>query len=327
MLPEKTVHGATVNVANMEPTLPDQGMPTSTPTISQLVPGFMKHAQYDRCLSAETVRKYADCLQWVKRDIGDLPVGEIRLPHFTDLKQKIIMRGAGEARIGSMIFALKSFIRYCKDFLELQVMDPAKIIPPKRHRKEVVFLTKEEIERFVNSIKIQNDCRGKISVRLDGLRFRALVEVLLGTGMRISEALSLNRDSIDFEKMEAKIIGKGNKERTVFFSERSLEWVKYLLEQRTDQNEALFVTQGGNRWLKGDINKLFQRHAKKAGIQKHLTPHTIRHSFATHLLFNGCPINHVKELLGHDRLETTCRFYLGLDKGKAKEAHGKFLNY
>jgi site-specific recombinase XerD len=130
-----------------------------------------------------------------------------------------------------MVFALKSFIRYCKDFLELDVMDPAKIMPPKRHRREVLFLSNEEIERFVNSIKIRNNPRCQNPVRLDGLRFRALVEVLLGTGMRISEALSLNRDSINFEKKEAKIIGKGSKERTVFFNDRSLDWVRYWLEE------------------------------------------------------------------------------------------------
>ena len=141
------------------------------------------------------------------------------------------------------------------------------------------------------------------------------------------EALSLGRDSINFENKEAKIIGKGNKERTVFFNDRSLEWVKYWLEERKDEFEPMFVSQKGTRLNKGDINKLFIRTSKKAGITKHLTPHILRHTMATNLLFNGCPINHVKELLGHTRLETTCRYYLGIDKSKAKEAHSKFLNY
>lgn len=159
------------------------------------------------------------------------------------------------------------------------------------------------------------------------MRFRTLVEVLLGTGMRISEALSLNRDSIDFEKKEAKIIGKGNKERTVFFNERCLEWVKRWLEVREDDHPALFITQSGTRWSKDDIEWLFRRYAQKAGLTKKVTPHILRHTMATNLLFNGCPVSHVKEILGHERLETTCRYYLGLDKSKAKEAHEKFLNY
>lgn len=162
---------------------------------------------------------------------------------------------------------------------------------------------------------------------MDGLRFRVLVEVLLGSGMRISEALSLNRNSIDYDKGEAKIIGKGNKERTVFFNQRSMDWVKRYLSLRTDNEPPLFITQYKTRLSKVDVPGYFKRYVKKSGITKKLTPHILRHTMATNLLFNGCPISHVKEILGHDRLETTCRYYLGLDKTKAKEAHGRFLNY
>jgi len=164
-------------------------------------------------------------------------------------------------------------------------------------------------------------------VRINGLRFRTLVEVLLGTGMRISEALSLNRNQIDYEKAEAKIIGKGSKERVVFFNQRALDWIKYYLEQRGDTLEPVFITSRGTRFSREDVSGLFKRYVKKSGITKHLTPHTLRHTMATHLLFNGCPINHVKEILGHDRLETTCKYYLGVDKSAAKEAHKQFMNY
>lgn len=317
---EKTVVGTTIKLDSRE----------YSPTISELVEGFLRHGQFDLSWSPETIRKYRECLGMIIRDIGDLPVIDIRLLQVTELKQKIIMRGAGEARVGSMVFALKSLLRYCNEVLELDVIEHTKIKPPKRHRREVLFLTNEEIEQFVSVIKIKNTWERKTkksNVRMDGLRFRTLVEVLLGTGMRISEALSLNRDSINFENMEAKIIGKGSKERTVFFNERSLEWVRFLLEERKDDKEPLFISQKGNRWDKGEVNKLFQRYGKKAGITKKLTPHILRHTMATNLIFNGCPISHVKEILGHDRLETTCRYYLGLDKSKAKEAHGKFLSY
>jgi site-specific recombinase XerD len=302
----------------------------SSPRMSELIVGFLRHGQFDLTWSSNTIKKYEECLRYVIRDIGDLQIHEIRLVHLTELKQKIIMRGAGESRVGSMVFAMKSLLRYCKEILELDVLDYAKIKPPKRHRREVLFLTNEEIQRFVDVIKIKNTWEGKSRkncVRMDGLKFRALVEVLLGSGMRISEALSLNRDSINFETKDAKIIGKGSKERTVFFNDRSLEWVRYLLEERKDENTPLFISQHGTRWDKGEVHKLFQRYSKKVEITKKLTPHILRHTMATNLLFNGCPISHVKEILGHDRLETTCRYYLGLDKSKAKEAHGKFLNY
>jgi len=300
------------------------------PKFSELIPGFLKYGRFELSFSPGTVEKYEDCLRWIIRDIGDLPVSQLNLIHLTEVKQNILARGASEARVYSMVFALKSFLRYCKDFLELPVLDYKRIKSPKRRRRDVIFLTHEEIEQFVNSISIEKKHTGhlrKPGVRMNGLRFRTLVEVLLGSGMRISEALSLNRDSIDWENKQAKIIGKGSKERTVFFNQRALDWVKRYIEERKDSNPALFITQNRTRLTKSDISKYFGQQARKAGITKKITPHILRHTMATNLLFNGCPISHVKEILGHDRLETTCRYYLGLDKSKAKEAHGKFLSY
>src|ERR1700739_1236254 len=146
--------------------------------------------------------------------------------------------------------------------------------------------------------------------------------------MRISEALSLNRSDINFEKREARVIGKGNKERTVFFTARSLHWLKHYLDTRTDNHEALFVTEtGADRLKRPDIWRFFKRFQKESGVKKRITPHLLRHTAATQLLFNGCPIGHIKEILGHERLETTCRYYLGLDQRAAKAAHEKFLRY
>jgi integrase/recombinase XerD len=266
----------------------------------------------------------------VVRDITDLPITSVDLGHVSMIKQKVLDRGAGEARLASIIYALKSFLRYCKETLELEVIDYKKIKPPKRPRKEVLFLSNEEIQQFIGSIKLENEWKGTTRgkyVSMEGLRFRTLVEALLGTGMRISEALSLNRNSIDFEKKEAKIIGKGNKERIVFFNDRALQWVQYYLEQRQDDFESLFITNRGTRLSREDISGQFRRYGKKSGINKKITPHILRHTTATNLLFNGCPIAHIKEILGHDRLETTCKYYLGIDKRKAKEAHHVFLKF
>lgn len=298
--------------------------------LSEIIPLFVRHGQFELSFSPNTVAKYGESLKMVIRHIGDLPVEDINLAHITQLKQKVLLGGAKEARVASLIFPLKSLLRFCRESLELDVIDYTKVKGPKRVRREVLFLTNEEIAQFVDSIKIYNTWERKTKkecLRMDGLRFRALVEVLLGTGMRISEALSLNRDSIDLENKQAKIVGKGNKERTVFFNDRSLDWIKFYLGERKDDKPFLFVNQRRTRLQKCDVQYTFKRHARGLGINKKITPHILRHSFATNLLFNGCPISHVKELLGHDRLETTCRYYLGLDKTKAKEAHGKFLNY
>jgi integrase/recombinase XerD len=167
-------------------------------------------------------------------------------------------------------------------------------------------------------------------VPLTRLRFRALVEVLLGTGARISEVLSLNRSDIHWERKEAKIVGKGNKERMLFFTDRALVWLERYLSRRWDDEEALFVTQGNcpRRLRQQDrIKDTFAVYRKRANITKQVSAHILRHTMATTLLFNGCPIGHIKELLGHERLDTTCRYYLGLDRRAAQTAHEKFLSY
>jgi integrase/recombinase XerD len=287
--------------------------------MSELLEGFLEYSRYELNFSPQTIIKYRDSLRCLMRDIGDKPVEAYEIQEFVRLKKLMMDRGLSAARISSVVYAMRSFLMYCRNFLELDTLQPKQIRPPKRARREVVFLTKDEIDALLSSINIKNR---------NGLRFRTLVEVLLGSGMRIGEALSLNRKSINWEKREAKIIGKGNKERTVFFTQRSLDWVRKYLEVREDAHEALFVTKAPcARLNRDDIWRFFDRHRKLAKIQKKLTPHILRHTVATNLVFNGCPIVHVKEILGHERLDTTCRYYLGVDKEQAKKAHKQFLDF
>ncbi|MCL5423366.1 MAG: tyrosine-type recombinase/integrase [Nitrospirae bacterium] len=295
----------------------DKSGPTG-PKISTLVSDFLEYSRYELNFSPQTIIKYRDSLGWFIRDIGDKDISEITVQDFVTLKRKMMDRGVGPARISSVVFATKSFLNYCRNFLRLNTLDPKQIRPPKRFRREVIFLTKEEIEAFVTAIGTSS---------LTDLRFRAVVETILGTGMRIGEVLSLNRKDIDWGKKEANIIGKGNKQRRVFFTDRALMWIQRYLEKRCDTHEAVFLTTGTpKRLTPGDIWRFFARHRRKAKIDKKLTPHILRHTVATNLVFNGCPIVHVKEILGHERLDTTCRYYLGVDKELAKKAHDQYLD-
>ncbi len=286
--------------------------------MSTLVDGFLEYAQYELNFSPRTIFKYRESLGWFIRDIGDKEVTDLSVEDFVRLKRLMIERGVGQPRIASVVFAMRSFLNYCGSFLGLSTLNPKQIRPPRIVRREVIFLTKEEIEAFLGTIDI---------FQMKDLRFRAIVETILGTGMRISEVLSLNRKDINWKKKEAKIIGKGNKERTVFFTGRALDWIRRYLERRHDNFEAVFVTNGEPRRLTpGDIWRPFKRHREKARLTKHVTPHILRHTVATNLVFNGCPIVHVKEILGHERLDTTCKYYLGVDKELAKKAHREYLD-
>jgi site-specific recombinase XerD len=287
--------------------------------MSELTEGFLDYARYELNFSPQTIKKYGKSLEYFVRDIGDKPVGQYEVQEFVKLKRLMMERGNCETTIAGIVYAVRSFLFYCKNFLGLAVLNPKQIRPPRRFKREVIFLTKEEIEAFLNTIDVK---------KWNGLRFRAIVEILLGSGMRIGETLSLNRKDIKWEKREAKIIGKGNKERTVFFTQRSLDWLSKYLERRNDTHEAIFTTRKPIARLdRNDIWRFFDRHRKLAKIDKKLTPHILRHTVATNLIFNGCPIVHVKEILGHERLDTTCKYYLEVDKEKAKKAHKQYLDF
>jgi integrase/recombinase XerD len=295
-------------------------------SFSALATEFLLWAEVEPGFSRETVQKYGECLKQVWTRLGDKSVLEISKADLLRLKSYWLSKNLSASRQMSLLLALKRFLFFCRDEKKIGLcFEPGEIKPPVRPRREVVFLTPEEIETFIATIPL---ITYKGDVHHAGLRLRTVVEALLGTAMRISELLSLNRESIDFEKKEAKIIGKGGKERTVFFSARSLIWIKRYLESRSDECPALFVCQNGrDRLRRGDLWRYFDRHRKLAGIKKKVRPHILRHTAATTLLFNGCPVGHIKAILGHERLETTCRYYLGIDHRQAKAAHQKYLRY
>lgn len=300
-------------------------------SILELKDGFLDYAQFEKCFSTQTIQKYNDCLKNFTKYVGDIPIKDLKIDHFIELRKQMSNRNLSNARIASIVFALKSFLRYCKEIQEIECLDPSKIKSPKRLKREVIYLTNEEINRFIKSIKIYNKWTGnkqKRRINIGNLRFRVLVEVLLATGMRISEALSLNIADINFETKEATIIGKGNKQRVVYFSDRSLGWIRKYISQRDDNHEALFITHRKvTRLKRTDIWRFFDRYCQKSGLNKKVTAHTLRHTFATNMLYNGCDLITIKELLGHHDITITARAYIGIDKRKIKENHNKYLNY
>jgi integrase/recombinase XerD len=294
-------------------------------SLGDLVGGFLAFARAELQFSVQTIQKYRDCLRQVCRMVGDRKIDLYTRTDVTDLKARMLDRGLSVSRQIQILSAFKRILLYGRDELGLTLFDPELITVPTRPRRDVVFLDATEVTQFVEAIPIVN-LDGSQS--LAGLRFRALVEVLLGTAMRIGEVLSLDREQVNLVTREAKIVGKGNKERVVFFTERSIQWLKRYLCSRCDDHPALFACLNGrSRLNRDDIWRSFAIYRRRAGLTKAVTPHLLRHTAATQLLFNGCPIGHIKEILGHERLETTCRYYLGLDRRAAKQAHQQYLTY
>ena len=206
-------------------------------------------------------------------------------------------------------------------------MNVTLIRAPRAPRRKVVYLTNDEYNQFVEAIPLHTSFGYP---RVSQFCFRALVETLAATGMRISEALSLNVGSVDFSRGEAVVIGKGNKQRTVFFTERAITWIKRYHAIRHRADGALFAGIHGQKLQVSAVHAMFQRINNRTVGQtgKHVTPHILRHTAATNLLQRGCPIGHIKEILGHQNLETTCRFYLGeLTKTEVRRAFDTYMMY
>jgi integrase/recombinase XerD len=290
-------------------------------TFENLIPKFIDYLQYELTASKDTIVKYRNNLRLLQRDLSFLasPV-ELKLEHVTQLKKATLGRGAGACRVNSIVFSLRKFLSFCREVHELQTINPKEIKPMRVPKREVTFLSVDEIRQLLESFNTRD---------VREVRMRALMEILLATGMRISEALSLNRSDLKGDSKEVAIIGKGDKQRTVFVNDRALYWIREYLSRRSDAAEPLFVAFGDNhaRLNRYDLGKQFRHYAKRAGILKKVTPHILRHTMATLLLKNGCNIKHIQELLGHSDIETTARYYLGTDKEALRESHAKFLRF
>jgi len=226
------------------------------------------------------------------------------------------------------IIALRAFLKYCTK-QDWQTLAPEKIELSKIPERTVEYLTREELERLFEAIDTSS---------LTGLRNRAILEMLYSTGLRISELVGLNRKQINLKQGEFQVRGKGQKVRLVFLSGRSKEWISAYVELRKDDFEPLFLNHKRGRRMGSESEKARGEHrrltptaiqdmvrkiAYQAGIVKKVTPHVLRHSFATELLMNGADIRSVQDLLGHASITTT-QIYTHITNQKLKEVHEKF---
>ncbi|MFN3603742.1 MAG: site-specific tyrosine recombinase XerD [Leptonema sp. (in: bacteria)] len=198
-----------------------------------------------------------------------------------------------------------------------------KIEIPKIQKNLPDYLTMEEIQTFFSVFDLNN---------IFELRDRCIFEIMYVSGLRISEVCDLKLSDVDFLEMEIKITGKGNKQRIVPFGEQTGELLKrYLNESRNlinkkvnpNKTEYLFVSKKGEKLDRKSIWKFLQKYTKKSGILRNISPHTFRHSFATHMIQNNADLRVVQELLGHRDISTT-QIYTHLDKKHLKEAHKKY---
>lgn len=282
---------------------------------------FMHYGRLERRYADETLAKYADSMKvWALPFLGAMNVEDVTLQDVMEIRARMREKNLSVSREYQIVMTLKLFLKFARTVLQIECLDPGLLKLPRREAPKVEFLSNEEVERMIEAIPAHT---------YTGKRMRALVELLLATGLRLGEALALTRDTFDRKEQELEIIGKGKKRRRVFFTPRAMYWVGRYLSARYDREPWVFVTTGDppRRLQRADISKMFIRLRQDAQIEKHLTPHLLRHTFCTNLLFNGADIRFIKDLAGHADIATTSRYYLGTDDKVLREVVKTKLDY
>ena len=312
--------------------------------LEQLIKDFLEYLEIERNVSQLTIRNYRHYLQrfvaflahykapsspplpatTVK--ISDVDAESIRqyrlyLSRFSDPKGMTLKRVTQNYHL----IALRSFLKYMAK-RDIPTISPDKIDLPKAESRSIKFLEHNDVERLLNMPEISTK---------EGMRDKAILEVLFSTGLRVSELVNLNRDMINLDRREFSVVGKGRRTRIVFLSERAAEWLRRYIGTREDDLRPIFIRYSGKtpdehdrsgesiRLTARSVQRGVEKYVKKAKMMIKITPQALRHTFATDLLGNGADLRAIQELLGHKNVSTT-QIYTHITNPQLKQIHDKF---
>jgi len=297
--------------------------------ISELILDYVEHLEVEGGRSSKTAENYTLYLERFVQFTDNTTVDEIT----SEVVRKYRLwlnrfKNDHEDELATItqsyhLIALRGFLTYLSK-RDIPSLSPEKIDLPKVSRKQVTFLHYDEVARMLDTIPLDSE---------QGLRDRAIIELLFSSGLRVSELTNLNRDHVNTKRREFMVRGKGQKDRPVFIGEAAALRVDDYISARLDNLPPLFLSysrnnvssnSGGYRRLTNrSIQRIINKYARLAGITKHVSPHTMRHSFATDLLMNGADIRSVQSMLGHSSISTT-QVYTHVTDEHLREVYEKF---
>lgn len=281
---------------------------------------FIEFIFYEKNLSLHTTTCYKDDLYLFFKFIKKENVEELTNNDINEFIRKLSTEGKAPATIIRRVGTIKQFYLFLQKE-NLIVNRSSTIVLPKNHYHLPDVLTIEEVEKLFEQPNLD---------KYDGFRDRTMLEVMYASGMRVSEILNLTLKQINIELGLIQIIGKGNKQRNVPIGDYAKEFLtKYLLDYRTKINKKntqyVFLTHFGKQLTRQNFWKKLKKYADTAGITINVTPHTLRHSFATHLLESGSDLRLVQEILGHSKITTT-QIYTHVSTKRILSAYDLFMN-
>lgn len=260
---------------------------------------FLTYLRVERNASSHTLLNYGIDLKDFKNFLADVPAEKVDTLVLRKYLASLRERNFGKASVARKLACIRSFFRFLVRDGYFKTNPASGLMGPKLDKKLPIFLSEDEITKLLESPESD----------LMGLRDRAIMEALYSTGSRVSELVGLSIQDVDFIGGVVKVYGKGKKERLAPIGDKALRILRDYLDKRaltkTTQSTPLFTNRAGGRLTDRSVRRILDKYIRRTAIREHISPHSLRHSFATHLLNRGADLRSVQELLGHANLSTT----------------------
>jgi len=274
---------------------------------------FLRYLEIEKNYSTHTILNYKLDLQDFSKFLGGADITSVDYLFLRKYLAALKEKNLNARSAGRHLSALRSFFRFLSREGYIKLNPTSSLSSPKQEKHLPLFLTEEEVLKLIDSAFIQDE---------RSLRDKAILETFYSTGIRISELVGLNMDDVDFIGGIAKVRGKGKKERIVPVGDHALKAIRHYLDKRKRKDNAIFLNKSGSRLSTRGVRNIVDKYITKAGIRQGVSAHTLRHSFATHLLNRGADLRSVQELLGHANLSTT-QIYTHLTTERLKAVYDK----